>query len=146
LVFSQTCQDDQERVGNMWTFCALDANTKLVLSFMAGKRDTATADAFIHDVARHLRRHTRLTNAFSKKLQNRIAATALHFAHCNFARRHQTLRVSPAMASGVSATLWSTDDLLNATIGAARWRSAWASAGAEEAGERVAFVGSILGE
>ncbi len=66
-----------------------------------------------------VRRYTRLTNAFSKKLENHVAATSLRFAHYNFVRRHQTLRVSPAMAAGVSATLWSTDDLLNATIEAA---------------------------
>ena len=66
-----------------------------------------------------VRRYTRLTNAFSKKLENHVAATALHFAHYNFVRRHQTLRVTPAMAAGVSATLWSVDDLLNATIGGA---------------------------
>jgi hypothetical protein len=65
-----------------------------------------------------VRRYTRLTNAFSKKIENHVAATALHFAHYNFVRRHQTLRVSPAMAAGVSATLWDVDDLLNATIGA----------------------------
>ena len=65
-----------------------------------------------------VRRYTRLTNAFSKKLENHIAATALHFAHYNFVRPHQTLRCTPAMEAGVSATLWSTGDLLNATIGA----------------------------
>ena len=62
-----------------------------------------------------VRRYTRLTNAFSKKLENHVAATALHFAHYNFVRRHQTLRVTPAVAAGVSATLWHVDDLLNAT-------------------------------
>jgi hypothetical protein len=55
---------------------------------------------------------------FSKKIENHVAATALHLAHYNFVRRHQTLRLSPAMAAGVSATLWDVDDLLNATIGA----------------------------
>jgi hypothetical protein len=52
-------------------------------------------------------------------LENHVAATALHFAHYNFVRRHQTLRVTPATAAGVSATLWDVDDLLNATIGSA---------------------------
>ena len=55
-----------------------------------------------------VRRYTRLTNAFSKKLENHVAATALHFAHYNFVRRHQTLRCSPAMAAGVATKLWST--------------------------------------
>jgi IS1 family transposase len=198
-----TQDDDKSKVGDTWTFVAVDAETKLVPSFLVGKRDSATTNAFIADVAARLqnrvqistdglrtyieaikkefaelgvdyaqlhktyeaeatgpgrysppkviatektpilgapvaelvstsyverqnltvrmgvRRYTRLTNAFSKKLENHVAATALHYAHYNFVRRHQTLRVSPAMAAGVSATLWSVDDLLNATIGAA---------------------------
>jgi hypothetical protein len=59
-----------------------------------------------------LRRFTRLTNAFSKKLSNLRAAVALHFAHYNFVRIHQTLRVTPAMAAGVSQTLWTLEDVL----------------------------------
>lgn len=60
-----------------------------------------------------VRRFTRLTNAFSKKLDNLKAAVALHFAHYNFVRIHQSLRVTPAMASGVTDHLWSIRDLLN---------------------------------
>lgn len=199
-----TSKDNAARVGDTWTFVAIDAETKLVPTFLVGKRDAASTHAFITDVARRLksrvqistdglrtyidsigeafaetgvdyaqlhktyeaeatgpgrysppkvtstektpiygqpiaelvstsyverqnltvrmgvRRYTRLTNAFSKKIENHVAATALHFAHYNFVRRHQTLRVSPAMAAGVSATLWSVEDLLNATIGAER--------------------------
>ncbi len=198
-----TSDDDKSRVGDTWTFVAVDAETKLVPSFLVGKRDAQSTRAFIADVASRLcnrvqistdglrsyidaigaefaetgvdyaqlhktyeaeatgpgrysppkviatektpiygspvaelvstsyverqnltvrmgvRRYTRLTNAFSKKIENHVAATALHFAHYNFVRRHQTLRVTPAMAAGVSATLWGVDDLLNATIGAA---------------------------
>jgi IS1 family transposase len=198
-----TKDDDAKRVVDTWTYVAVDAETKLVPSFLVGKRDAASTQAFIDDVAARLknrvqistdglrsyidsigkafaetgvdyaqlhktyeaeatgpgrysppkvtatektpifgapdadlvstsyverqnltvrmgvRRYTRLTNAFSKKLENHVAATALHFAHYNFVRRHQSLRVTPAMAAGVSATLWDVDDLLNATIGAA---------------------------
>jgi hypothetical protein len=53
----------------------------------------------------HMRRFTRLTNAFSKKLENHTAAIALHTMYYNFVRIHQTLRVTPAMAAGVSKTL-----------------------------------------
>ena len=67
-----------------------------------------------------VRRYTRLTNAFSKKLESHVAATALHFAHYNFVRRHQTLRTSPAMAAGVANTLWSTDDLVSAALDGVR--------------------------
>jgi IS1 family transposase len=59
-----------------------------------------------------IRRFTRLTNAFSKKLENLKAAVALHFAHYNFIRIHQTLRVTPAMAAGVTDRLWSISDFL----------------------------------
>lgn len=192
-------RDDAERVGDMWTYVATDAETKLVPSFCVGKRTAETTEAFIADVAMRMRdrvqistdgmslyvpaitsafgtevdyaqiiktyesdpigpgryspprvtaiekvpvigapiekhvstsyaernnltvrmaarRYTRLTNAFSKKVENHTAATALHFAHYNFVRRHQTLRVSPAMAAGVSETLWSTADLVGAAL------------------------------
>jgi len=58
------------------------------------------------------RRFTRLTNAFSKKLENLKAQVALHFAHYNFVRIHQTLRVTPAMAAGITDHLWGLDDLV----------------------------------
>ena len=58
------------------------------------------------------RRFTRLTNAFSKKVENHTAALGLHFAHYNFCRIHQTLRVTPAMAAGVTARVWSIEDLV----------------------------------
>jgi hypothetical protein len=56
-----------------------------------------------------MRRFTRLTNAFSKKLENHAAAVALHYMHYNFARIHKTLRVTPAMAAGVSNYVWSME-------------------------------------
>lgn len=57
------------------------------------------------------RRFTRLTNAFSKKLQNHIHALALYFAFYNFMRIHKTLKVTPAMAAGITETLWSMEDI-----------------------------------
>ena len=60
----------------------------------------------------HIRRLTRLTNAFSKKLRNLKAAIALHFAHYNFCRIHQTLRVTPAMEAGITDRVWSMGELL----------------------------------
>lgn len=59
-----------------------------------------------------MRRFTRLTNAFSKKLDNLKAAVALHFAHYNFVRIHSSLRVTPAMEAGVTDHLWSIKDLM----------------------------------
>ena len=192
--------DDTSRVGDVWTWVAIDATTKLVPTFMTGKRDADTANAFIKDLAARLRgrvqvttdglrtyvapiadyfgpggvdyaqlhktyeaeaagagrysppkvtatektpifgfpveelvstsyverqnltmrmgirRFTRLTNGHSKKLENHGAAVALHFAHYNFVRIHQTIRCTPAMAAGVAPTVWSMDDLLDAAL------------------------------
>ena len=60
-----------------------------------------------------MRRFTRLTNAFSKKLDNHMHALALYFVHYNFCRIHKTLRVTPAMAAGVTDRLWSLEDVAN---------------------------------
>jgi IS1 family transposase len=185
-------------VGSVWTFCAIDAETKLVPAYKVGDRDNLTADAFIQDVANrmrnrvqistdglaayvsavekafgsgvdyaqivktygpqemsnnrryspaefvsaekkvirgapedglistsyverlnattrhHMRRLTRLTLAFSKKRANFEAAVGLHFAYYNFVKRHSTLRCTPAMAAGVTSSLWSVGDLIEA--------------------------------
>lgn len=190
--------DEGAPVGSVWTFCAIDADTKLVPAFKVGDRDTATATAFVQDVASrmrnrvqistdglrayvdaverafgsevdyaqivkvygheetsnnrrysapefvssekkiitgdpdlklvstsyverlnattrlHMRRLTRLTLAFSKKRENFDAAVGLHFAYYNFVKRHNTLRCTPAMASGVTHTTWSVGDLVEA--------------------------------
>jgi len=59
-----------------------------------------------------MRRFTRLTNAFSKKIENHAAAVALYFMYYNFARVHTTLRCSPAMAAGVDNRLWDIKDIV----------------------------------
>jgi IS1 family transposase len=183
-------------VGDVWTFTAIDADTKLMPSFLVGSRDTGCATEFMQDLAsrlssrvqlttdghkmylsavedafggqidfaqlvklygggptdaehryspaecigcerhavagnpdeRHvstsyversnltirmsLRRFTRLTNAFSKKVENHTAAIGLFHAHYNFCRIHRTLRVTPAMAAGVTHRVWSIEDLV----------------------------------
>jgi IS1 family transposase len=189
---------DGPGVGSIWTFCAIDAETKLVPAFRVGNRTPATANAFVMDVAsrmrnrvqistdglrayveavekafgdnadygqivktyghvessdnrrysapdfvscekmvingapnaslistsyverlnattrHHMRRLTRLTLAFSKKLENFEAAVGLHFAYYNFVKRHGTLRCTPAMAAGVASGFWSVGNLLEA--------------------------------
>ena len=181
--------------GDVWTWTALDADTKLVPSWAVGRRDGFTAQAFIRDLADRLatrvqvttdghkvyleaiegafgnaidyamlvktyegdsgakapaerpavctgefkqritgapdpdyistsfverqnltmrmsmRRFTRLTNAFSKKVDNHKAAVALHLMHYNFARIHKTLRVTPAMEAGVADHVWGLDEI-----------------------------------
>jgi IS1 family transposase len=184
--------NDSHDCGDIWTFCAIDSDTKLVPSFKVGKRDAATANAFVSDVASrlknrvqvstdslhayveaveqafganvdyaqivkvfddqsmdaevigmkktaftgrpdmvlastshverlngttrlHMRRLTRLTYAFSKKLENFEAAVALHFAYYNFVKRHNTLRMTPATAAGIERDFWSVGQLIEAT-------------------------------
>src|ERR1700722_10724437 len=58
-----------------------------------------------------VRRFTRLTNAFSKKVENHAHAIALHYMHYNFCRVHQTLRVTPAMQAGLTSRVWDIEDL-----------------------------------
>jgi IS1 family transposase len=182
--------------GSVWTWTAIDADTKLVCWWMVGNRDTFAAREFIQDLAgrlasriqlttdghkpyleavdeafggdidyamliriygddkqgdtcyspaectgtnkeiisgspdrkkistsyverqnltmrMHMRRFTRLTNAFSKKLENHIAAISLHFMYYNFVRIHQTLRVTPAMAAGVTQHVWEVSDIVS---------------------------------
>ncbi len=192
--------DDPTRTtGDMWTFVAIDADSKLVPCFRVGKRDRRTIYGFVDDLASRLknrvqissdqlrayvdavdasfganvdyaqivkyyeaepigpgrysppkvvdaakiivwgnpdpkhistsyverqnltmrmsiRRLTRLTNAFSKKVESLRAAVALHFAYYNFVRIHRSLRISPAMAAGVTPHLWSLSELLDATL------------------------------
>ncbi|MBM4275336.1 MAG: DDE-type integrase/transposase/recombinase [Deltaproteobacteria bacterium] len=182
--------------GDIWTWTAICADTKLVPSWLVGNRDAETADMFIDDLAsrlphkvqlttdghkayleaveeafgadidyamlvkmygesteqklqkryspakftgskvevitgnpdRHhistsyaerqnltmrmgMRRFTRLTNAFSKKVENLAHAVSLHFMYYNFARIHKTLRVAPAMEAGVSGHLWNLEEI-----------------------------------
>lgn len=191
-------EDDKSRVGDMWTFVALDPDTKLVPSYRVGKRTRKDAVAFMADLSERLatrvqlssdalntyvdaverafgtdidygqlvkfydaepigpgrysppqvvgtqktvvtgspdqalistslierqnltmrmqmRRFTRLTNAFSKKVENLRAAVSLHFAHYNFVRLHSAIRVTPAMAAGVVDRLWSLEELVDQT-------------------------------
>jgi IS1 family transposase len=68
-----------------------------------------------------MRRFTRLTNAFSKKVENHAAMVAIHFLYYNFGRIHKTLRVTPAMAAGISDHVWSLEEI--ALL--ANWEPAW---------------------
>lgn len=187
--------DNIEELGDQWVFVALDADSKLIPSYLVGKRTADNTQAFIKDLSNRfdnrvqlssdslalyvdaveegfgpdvdygqlvkayeaepmgagryspphvvsaerkviigspkiskistsyverqnltmrmqMRRFTRLTNAFSKKLDNLKAAVALHFAHYNFVRVHGSLRVTPAMAAGVTDHLWSLSELM----------------------------------
>jgi hypothetical protein len=60
-----------------------------------------------------MRRFTRLTNGFSKKVENHAAAVALHFMHYNFCRKHQSLKTTPAVAAGIERHPWSLTQLVD---------------------------------
>jgi hypothetical protein len=78
------------------------------------KRHISTSFAERANLSRRMgiRHFARLTNAFSKKIENHFYALAIYFMHYNYVRIHQTLRVTPAMAAGVSKMLWSMDDFV----------------------------------
>jgi hypothetical protein len=70
----------------------------------------------------HMRRFTRLKNAFLKKVENHAHAVALHMMYYNFVRIHKMLRVTPAMAAGVSDKLWEISDVV---VILEKWEAAW---------------------
>jgi hypothetical protein len=89
----------------------------------------------------HMRRFTRLTNGFSKKLENHAYAVALHQMFYNFVRVHQTLKVSPAMAAGVTDKLWDVSDIV-AVVDA--WEADFRANGIEYKVERVRIGDGFL--
>lgn len=91
--------------------------TGAIKGVVSGKPDmkhvsTSYAERNNLNVRMHSRRMTRLTNAFSKKLENHAHAMALHFLYYNFVRIHKTLKVTPAMAAGVTDRLWEVMDMV----------------------------------
>ena len=76
------------------------------------KSQLAFGHALFATVRTNMRRYTRLSNGFSRKLENHAAATALNYFAYNFIKIHRTLRTSPAMADGVTDRLWSVPDLV----------------------------------
>jgi hypothetical protein len=75
----------------------------------SGEQETITKAAVIKTAKRRM---TRLTNAFSKKAENHAHMMAIYFMHYNFVRIHQTLRITPAMAAGVTGKLWEMADMV----------------------------------
>ena len=86
---------------------------KVCISGNPADRDISTSHVERHNLSMRMgmRRFTRLTNAFSKKVDNHKAAQAIYFMHYNFARIHKTLRVTPAMEAGVSDHVWSLEEI-----------------------------------
>lgn len=103
-----------------------------IVSYLVGPRITPNAWNLIWDhistsfierqnltMRMSMRRFTRLTNGFSKKAANHAHAVAIHYLHYNFARIHRTLRVTPAMAAGISDHVWSIEEIVG-LLGAAQ--------------------------
>jgi IS1 family transposase len=91
--------------------------TEVISKTISGVPDPAhVSTSFVErqnlTIRMQMRRFTRLTNAFSKRLANLKAACALHFAHYNFVRVHSSLRVTPAMAAGISSRIWDLGELI----------------------------------
>lgn len=106
-----------EGAGDTWTWTAIDADTKLIVSYFVGGRDGECAMWFMDDVARRLTDRVQLTTDgrkayLSKKVEDHAYAGALHMMYYNFVRVHQKPRVSPAMAAGVSDRLWEVSDIV----------------------------------
>jgi hypothetical protein len=87
----------------------------------------------------HTRRFTRLTNAFSKKVENHAHSVALFAMYCNFVRIHKTLRTAPAMAAGVTSRLWEIGDIVGVL-------EAWEASNDWCGCEREAFAPQEMGE
>lgn len=78
----------------------------------AGLISTSYVEKQNHTLRMHCRRMSRLTNAFSKKMENFKAAVALHYAYYNFVKMHKSIRCTPAMAAGVVKSPWSVGNLV----------------------------------
>lgn len=87
---------------------------KVPISGMPEKKHVSTSYVERQNLTMRMsmRRFTRLTNGFSKKIDSHIHALSLYFVFYNFARQHKTLRMSPAMAAGISDRLWSMEDIV----------------------------------
>jgi IS1 family transposase len=88
---------------------------KFSISGKPDKKDVSTSYVERQNLTMRMsmRRFTRLTNGFSKKIENLVAAVSLYFMHYNFCRVHQTLRVTPAMEAGITNHVWDIKDIIN---------------------------------
>jgi lambda repressor-like predicted transcriptional regulator len=91
--------------GDTWTWTAIEADTKMIVSWLVGGRDSEYAMAFMDDL------RSGLADAFSKKFENHMHMVALYTVWYNFVKLHKAHRMTPAMAAGVSDRLWSMEDI-----------------------------------
>jgi hypothetical protein len=103
-----TLEQKQAGWGDAWTWTAIDANTKLCVSYLVGGRSTGWAMGLMEDCSQRIVGHPRITTV------------ALYFMHSNFCRAHKTLRVTPATEAGLADHVWSLEELVGLLDGAQR--------------------------
>ena len=101
-----------EHAGDVWTWTAICADTKLIPAWQIGDRSSDTAIPFMLTLRMSMRRFTRLTNAFSKKLANHHAMVALFMMYYNYSRKHAVLKTTPAVAAGATDRMWTVEDIV----------------------------------
>ncbi len=103
-----------DHAGDTWTWIAIEADSKMIVSYLVGAREAEYDMWFMDDLASRLASQVQLTSdghSFSKRVKNYAHAVALHIMYYNFVRLHTTLRVTPAMAAGVADRLWEIADI-----------------------------------
>src|SRR5438046_2338607 len=103
-----TAEQMEQGAGDVWTWTAIDAGTKLIITSFVDRQNLS--------MRMGMRRFTRLTNGFSKKLENHGHMVAMYFMHYNYCRVHKTLRVTPAMEAGLTDHVWSIEELLSVIL------------------------------
>lgn len=113
--------------GDVWTWTSICADSKLVPSWLIGGRDAEWANIFMNDLASRLKHRVQLSSdghrAYLEAVEGAFGcevdyamliecAVALHFMYYNFSRIHRTLKVTPAMAAGVTSKLWEIKDIV----------------------------------
>src|SRR5665811_2235310 len=115
LVCGKLSYNDKQTFSGFLKFHFLRCPGLKMLGRGSSRRTSLTSFAERNNlnIRMHSRRMTRLTNAFSKKVENHAHAMALHFMYYNFVRIHRTLRTTPAMAAGITKRLWEIGDILD---------------------------------
>ncbi len=103
-------------VEDVWTWTAIDADSKLVMLWLVGRKDSKYAMVSVDNLKSRLANRVQLTsgrrNVFSKKIENHAHAVSLHFMYYNFCCIHKSLRITPAMQAGVTDKLWDMTDIV----------------------------------
>src|SRR5207302_9141198 len=108
--------DLRKDAAHRYSPCAVVAVAREAIAGVPAEISTSYVERSNLSVRMGSRRFTRLTNGFSKKLDNHLAAIALYVAHYNLCRVHETLRTTPAVQLGITDRVWSLGDLIDAAL------------------------------